>query len=145
MKFYTKTLKLKTFQELEFLNITNKVNDLVKNVNIKEGFVNIFSKHTTLAIEINEYEKLLLKDIEWFLKKIAPENHKYCHDIIKLRKNCPPNEPRNGKGHLRSMALETFQIIPILKSKIQLGKYQQIFAVETSGPRTREIIIQILG
>ncbi|MBU4308869.1 MAG: secondary thiamine-phosphate synthase enzyme YjbQ [Nanoarchaeota archaeon] len=144
MKFHTEILKLKTQKELEFINITDKIKKINNNFKIKEGILNIFSKHTTLAIKINEYEPLLLKDMEQFIKKLAPEK-KYFHDNIKLRKNCPENEPANAKGHLRSMLMETFQIIPIVNNKIQLGKYQQIFAVETSGPREREIIIQIFG
>ncbi|MFH1661804.1 MAG: secondary thiamine-phosphate synthase enzyme YjbQ [Candidatus Falkowbacteria bacterium] len=138
-------MKLKTSKELEFINITNQVRNTIKDFTVKEGILNIFSKHTTLAIKINEYEPLLLKDMEWFMKKLAPEKRKYFHDSIKLRKNCPKNEPANAKGHLRSMLMETFQTIPIIDDKIQLGKYQQIFAVETSGPREREIIIQIFG
>lgn len=145
MKFYTKILKLKTKKELEFIDITNKLKDIIAHHQIREGFLNVFSKHTTLAIKINEYEPLLLKDMEWFMKKLVPEKRKYFHDIINLRKNCSPNESANAKGHLKSMLMETFQIIPIINYKLQLGKYQQIFAIETSGPREREIIIQIFG
>jgi len=145
MKFYTGILKLKTEKELEFINITEKINSILKKSEIKKGFINIFSKHTTLAIKINEFEELLMKDFDWLMKRIAPENKKYFHDIIKLRKNCPPDEPKNAKGHLRSLLLETSQMIPILKSEMQLGKYEQIFAVETSGPREREIVVQVVG
>jgi len=145
MKFYIEILKLKTKKELEFINITNKVKEIVAHHQIKEGFSNIFSKHTTMAIGINEYEPLLLKDMKWFMKRLVPEKRKYFHDKIKLRKNCPQNEPVNAKGHLRSMLIETFQIIPIINNNLQLGKYQQIFAIETSGPRQREIILQVLG
>jgi secondary thiamine-phosphate synthase enzyme len=145
MKFYTGILKLKTEKELEFLNITDKIISIVKKSEIKKGFVQIFSKHTTLAIKINEFEELLIKDLEWLMKRISPEKKRYFHDIIRLRKNCPPDEPKNAKGHLRSMLLETSQTIPILKSEMQLGTYQKIFAIETSGPREREIIVQVFG
>ena len=145
MNFHTEILKLKTSKELEFIDITNKIKKIFSKIKIKEGFINIFSKHTTIAIEINEYEPQLLKDMEWLLKKIVPEKRKYFHDNSNLRKNCYLNEPANAKGHLRCMLMETFQIIPILNNKLQLGKYQQIFAIETFGPREREIIIQVIG
>ncbi len=145
MEFYTEILKLKTQQELEFVNITDDVKEIIKKFRIKKGVINLFSKHTTLAIKINECEELLLKDLNWLMKRIAPERKKYFHDNIQLRKNCPPEEPKNAKGHLRNILLETSQTIPILENKMQLGNYQQIFAIETSGPREREILIQILG
>ena len=145
MKFHTEILKLKTEKEMEFIDITNQINPILKKMNIKEGFVNIFSRHTTLAIKINEFEELLIKDLNWLMNRIAPKRKRYMHDILQLRKNCPPDEPKNARGHLRSMLLETFQTIPISKSKVQLGVYQQIFAIETSGPREREILIQVFG
>jgi thiamine phosphate synthase YjbQ (UPF0047 family) len=43
------------------------------------------------------------------------------------------------------MLLESSQVIPILNSNMQLGKYQQIFGIETSGPREREINVQVVG
>jgi len=145
MKIFTQILPLKTNEELEFVNITDRVQSITKLSKVKNGIINIFSKHTTLSIEINEYEKLLLKDMGWFLKRIAPENKEYFHDDIELRNDCPPDEPKNAKGHLRSLLMETFQMIPIMDYEMQIGQYQQVFAIETSGPREREIIIQIFG
>ncbi len=145
MRFYTEILKLKTGKELEFINITEKIKEIVRKSGIKSGFVNLFSRHTTFAIKINEYEELLIKDIQWLMRRIAPERKSYAHDVLRLRKNCPADEPKNAKGHLRSMLLETSQTIPILKSEMHLGSYQQIFGVETSGPREREIVVQLFG
>lgn len=145
MRFRTEILKLNTKKELEFIDITEKIKIIVKKSKIREGFVTLFSKHTTLMIKINEWEKLLLGDMKWLMKKIAPPWKSYAHDKIKLRKNCLPDEPKNAKGHLRSMMLETSQLIPILKNQMQLGKFQKIFAIETSGPREREIIVQTFG
>jgi len=145
MRIYSEIIKIQTEKEFEIKNITEKIKNIINISGIKEGLVNVFSKHTTLAIEINEDEILLLKDIELFLKEIIPENKKYFHDNLNLRQNCPKDEPANGKGHLRTMLLETSQIISVINSEMQLGKYQQIFAVETSGPRKREILIQVIG
>ena len=145
MKIHTEILKLKTRKEIEFINITNKIEQIVDKTKIKEGFVNVFSKHTTLAIKINEDEHLLLKDINWLMKKLVPDKRDYFHDKIHLRKNCPKDEPKNGKGHLKSLLMENSQVIPIQKFKMQLGQYQQIFAIETSDPRERKIIIQVIG
>lgn len=145
MNIITKVLNLETKKESQIIKITDKIKEIFNQSKIKEGFINIFSRHTTLAIKINEYEELLLKDFDHLMKEIAKENAEYSHDKLDLRKNCPANEPKNAKGHLRCFLMETSQIIPILNSEMQLGRFQDVFAVETSGPRKREIIIQICG
>ena len=144
MKIITKTIEINTKNEFEILNITDKVKEIIKNSKIKEGFVNIFSRHTTLAIKINEDEKLLLKDFENILRKISDLEKEYFHDKIELR-NCPADEPKNARSHIKCLLLETSQIIPLKDNKMLLGTYQNIFAIETSGPRKREIIIQVCG
>jgi secondary thiamine-phosphate synthase enzyme len=138
-------LPLETRKEFEIIDLTEDIINLVKQSGFKQGFVNIFSKHTTLAIKINENEPLLIEDIAGYMKKIVDEDENYHHDITVLRKDCSANEPKNAKGHLRTWILETSQSIPIYENKLDLGKYQSIFAVESSGPRSRQIIVQIIG
>ena len=145
MDIKTEIFNLNTIKEFEIIRITERVKDIFEKNKIREGFINIYSKHTTLAIKINEYEQLLLEDFDGLMKRIAPEEIKYFHDVIALRKNCPPNEPKNAAGHLRCMVLETSQMIPVINYEMQLGSYQEIFAIETSGPRERKIINQIVG
>ena len=145
MKIFADNLKIKTAKNCEFINITRKIKEIVKTSKIKDGLVNIFSRHTTLAIKINEHEKLLLKDIHNMMNRIAPKNKNYFHDNINLRENCPPDEPKNAPAHLMHMVFETFQTVPIFKGEIQLGKFQNIFAIEMSGPRDREIFVQVIG
>ena len=138
-------VKIRTTKELEFINITDKIKKFVAKSKVKAGQLVLFSRHTTLAIKINEDEKLLRKDFDWLMKNIAPENLSYEHDKIEKRKNCLADEPKNAKGHLRTMLLETSQTIPIKDGLMQLGRYQEIFVIETSGAREREMVIQIIG
>jgi secondary thiamine-phosphate synthase enzyme len=144
MKIESTILKIDTKEEFEFINITDNIKYFIKNSDIRNGFVQIFSKHTTLAIKINEYEKMLLIDFNKFMKEIIKEED-YMHDHIELRDDCQFDEQKNAKGHIKCLILETSQTIPIINKELQLGKYQDIFAIETSGPREREIIVQITG
>jgi secondary thiamine-phosphate synthase enzyme len=145
MMIYSEILQFKTKGALEFIDITDKIKKIVNKYSILQGYVNIFSKHTTLAVKINESEKLLMKDFQHFFEKLVPKNKKYFHDKIELRKNCPENEPKNANSHLKCMVLETSQTIPIINKEMTLGKWQSIFAVETCGPREREIVVQVCG
>jgi len=138
------TINLHTKKQIEFINITEKVNEIVKNSNVKEGVVTIFSKHTTTGIRINENEERLFMDIKIFLEKIASTSNKYLHDDIELR-NCPKNERINGHAHIKSLILNSSEIIPIVNNEMVLGKWQSIFFIELDGKRNREVIVQTIG
>jgi len=145
MKIYTQKIKLSTKKRLEIIDITDNLNKILKSSKINSGIMNVYSRHTTLAIKINENEELLLKDISHMLEEKIPKDKEYSHDKLELRKNCPRNEPKNADSHLKCLFLETSQTIPIIESKLDFGKWQSVLIIETSGPRDREITIQIIG
>ena len=135
-------LILETKKEFEIINITDKIKSIVYNFKIKEGSALIYSRHTTLALKINEDELLLRKDIMNFMEALIPYNKEYNHDNLNLRPDCPPDEPKNARGHLMCMFFEASQTVPIIDYEMQFGKWQSLFAIETSGPRKRELLIQ---
>lgn len=129
-----KTIKINTNTKTELINITPQIQNTIKNT-IQNGIINIYTKHTTTSIIINEDEKNLKKDILNTLKEIIP-NKKYQHDTI----------DNNAKSHLESLILPTTETIPIQNGKLQLGTWQSIFLIEHDGPRNnRTINITIIG
>ena len=145
MKILNKSLFLNTKKEFEIISITSLVNEFVKEAGITFGSIQVFSRHTTLSIKINENEKLLLNDFTKFMEETVDTNKEYEHDNIALRLDCPQDEPKNASGHLKCFLLENSQTIPIIENEMQLGRYQDLLAIETSGPRNREIVLQIIG
>ena len=134
------TIKLKTNEKTEFIDITKDVNPFT--INVKEGFVIISTQHTTTGLWINEFEKGLINDLKTKLEILFPSTHYYEHDDFKKR-ICPENERRNGFSHLKSTFFQNSLIIPINSGKLALGKYQSVIFVELDGPREeREVIIQ---
>ena len=130
MTWYTNTN-----QNVEVINITSNVNDIIRKHDITNGIVNISTKHTTSSIMINEDEEGLKKDYVKFLEKIVP-NDNYLHDRI----------DNNATSHLKAMLTTPTQTLPIIDGKISLGTWQSIFFVELDGPRSnRTINIMIIG
>lgn len=124
-----------TNQNVEVINITSNVNDIIRKHDITNGIVNISTKHTTSSIMINEDEEGLKKDYVKFLEKIVP-NDNYLHDRI----------DNNATSHLKAMLTTPTQTLPIIDGKISLGTWQSIFFVELDGPRSnRTINIMIIG
>jgi len=146
MKFINKVIDLKTAATLDFIDITDKVKQKLKKAGIKRGVINIQSLHTTMAIIVQEAEPLLISDLKKVLEKVAPRTVKYMHDNFDIRTvNMHPNEPVNGHSHCKAMFLTTSSFINIVKGKLQLGKWQRIFAVELDSARPRRIALQIMG
>ncbi|MEK6927357.1 MAG: isopentenyl-diphosphate Delta-isomerase [Nanoarchaeota archaeon] len=144
-RIFSTILKIKTQKEFELIDITREVASFLESHRVNNGVINIFSKHTTLAIKINEFEPLLIKDFTEFADILANYKEDYLHDHIELRPECPKDEPKNARGHIICLFSESSQAIPIVNGFLQLGKYQSVFVIETSGPRERDIILQVIG
>lgn len=62
-----------------------------------------------------------------------------------MRPDCNPDERINGHSHLKSLFLNSGELIPIVDGKLALGKWQSIFFIELDGPRNREVLLQFVG
>ena len=129
----------------EFVDITPQVEEFVRDSQVREGFVVVYSKHTTAAIKINENEPLLLRDMEHFLERVASRNGHYLHNDFTIRKNMPEDECPNGHAHCQHLLLGTSETIPVVGGELQLGQWQRIFLIELDRPRSREVVVQLLG
>ncbi|NTU66307.1 MAG: YjbQ family protein [Candidatus Moranbacteria bacterium] len=146
MKVINHVIKLTTSATLDFIDITEKVKRIVKDKGVKNGVINIQSLHTTMAVIVQEAEPLLLGDLKKVLEKAAPRTMRYMHDNFKVRTvNMHPNEPVNGHSHCKALFLTPGVFLNVLDSKLQLGQWQHIFAVELDNSRPRKIAIQIMG
>jgi thiamine phosphate synthase YjbQ (UPF0047 family) len=80
------------------------------------------------------------------LEKIAPEKADYQHDDFNIRTiNMCDGECQNGHSHCKAIHLPTSQMLNIVSNKLQLGKWQRIFAIELDRSRPRQIALQIIG
>lgn len=146
MKTSTYRIEINTKKAPEFVDITDKVDGFIRDSSIRNGFAVVYSKHTTAAIRINENEPLLLQDMEEFLSKIASPKEKYRHNDFSIRTvNMNDDECPNGHAHCQNLLLGSSENIPIIDGKLQFGKWQSVFFVELDMPRSREVLVQIVG
>jgi len=138
-------VEVQTQPGINIHNLTPQVETLVAAAGIQNGQVLVFSRHTTTALAINEYEVRLLEDIKAFLQKLAPQRERYLHNDLHLRGDIPPDEPENAHSHLMAITLSSSEVIPIVEGKLALGTYQAILFFELDGPRQRTIWCQISG
>lgn len=140
------TIKIQTTQAPEFIDITDKVIDIVDRTGVEEGVAVVYSKHTTAAVEINENESLLIQDMEEYLEEIAPRDGDYKHNDFSIRtENMTKDECPNGHAHCQHLSLGASESIPIIGGELQFGRWQRVFMIELDRPRERQVLLQILG
>ena len=138
MKIFTERIHISTKEDLDIIDMTEDITDIIKKSNIKDGIVNIFSPGSTGGITTMEFEPGLKEDIKTALERIAPsdidyEHHKTWYD-------------RNGKSHIRSMFIKPELTVPIENNRPILGTWQQVVFLDFDVPaREREIVVKIIG
>src|SRR6266849_5397467 len=140
-------LAFETTEPIQFLDITNQVAEVVRGSGVADGIVSIVSRHTTMAVRIQEAEPLLLEDLIGFLRRLAQSNVHYQHNDFRIRtQHMQDDESPNGHSHCLQFLLGTSETVPIMDGDLQLGQWQRIFLVELDGPRPkREVLVQIVG
>ncbi len=144
MPIINQIIEVETEQGIGIYNITPQIEEMLKTTYIKNGQVLVFSRHTTTALAINEYEERLLEDTKVHLRRLAPESEKYLHNDLHLRV-VPPDEPMNAHSHLMAMMLSTSEVIPVVDGQLALGTWQSVLLFDLDGPRQRTVLIQISG
>lgn len=133
MRILNQSLEFSTKGEIDFTDLTEKVQRAVAESEVRNGLVHIFAPHATGIIVLTEYDWNLLQDIKSVLEKLMPKRGTYKH-------------PSNAHSHLRSIFLPPDRTLPIIEGKLVLGTWQSILYVETDvHPRHRRVIIQIIG
>ena len=146
MKFSLRSLMIRTDKGPQFIDITDGVATLAQESTIRNGFAIVFTRHTTAAIRINENEPLLLRDMEEFLRKVAPAHVHYNHnDLSRRTANMSDGEQPNGHSHCQQLLLGASEAIPIVDGQLFLGQYQRLFLVELDRGREREVVVQMVG
>lgn len=141
------TLSVKSSTAPEFVDITNLVEDVIRNSRVRNGIVVVYSKHTTAAIKIQENEPLLLEDMTNLLERLAPMDEVYGHNDFDVRTvHMNEDECPNGHSHCQHLILSTSESIPLVDGCLALGQYQAIFMVELDRDKSeREILVQVMG
>ncbi len=126
---------LKTSKRQELIDITSKVNQIIKKSKIKKGTCHLFVVHATAALFIQENaDPNIEKDLFKALNQSVPQHNNYLHDKI----------DNNAQAHILASLLQPSETILINDNHLVLGTWQALMLVELDGPRTRKIIVNLL-
>ena len=139
-------LRYETVRAPQFIDITDDVEEVVASSGVSDGWVTVFSRHTTAAIKINEHEPELLKDLSRLLVSVAPEGGTYFHNDFTVRSvNMNEDECPNGHAHCQHLLLSASETIPLVDARLMVGRWQRIFLIELDHGRARDVVVSVMG
>ncbi|OQW98796.1 MAG: secondary thiamine-phosphate synthase enzyme [Elusimicrobia bacterium A5] len=137
MKSLTEHLWFTTKNKIEFVNITEMVEKLVKKSGVKEGLCLVNAMHITSSIFINDEEEGLKTDFKEWLEKLVPYSpEKYKHNLT---------GEDNAHSHLKRTIMGREVVAAITNGKLDFGPWEQIFYGEFDGQRKKRVLVKIIG
>jgi secondary thiamine-phosphate synthase enzyme len=133
MKVFNESFRFSTRGEIDFVDLTDKVRDIVEKSGVKNGLAHVFAPHATGILILTEYEPSLMADLKDALERLIPRRASYRH-------------PSNAHSHLRSVFLCPDRTLPVIDGRVVLGTWQSLVFVETDVyPRQRTVVVQVVG
>lgn len=130
-----------THDRVELINITDRINEIVRKSGIRDGIVHLQSLHTTTSVFLNEWQEALLADMRTFFERLVERESPWRHNDPAYS-DC---ERHNADSHLRGMILGQSLSLQVRNSAVLLGTWQSIILAEFDGPRSRSMSVQVSG
>jgi secondary thiamine-phosphate synthase enzyme len=134
----TRGLQIQTKGHTDIQNITPQIVQAVGKSGIAAGTVTIFCPGSTGGITTIEFEAGVVADLRQILDEIVPPNRDYQH-----HRRWGDD---NGSSHVRAALVGPSLTVPIVDGRLALGTWQQVVFLDfDTSPRSRELILQIVG
>ena len=128
-----KEINVSSKNRYQLIDITDKVEGIIRESKVKHGLVLVFAPHSTAGIILTENESGLKEDWLQILKKIV-SGPDFLHNRI----------DDNADSHILSGLLGQGKTLIIENNELIRGTWQQIFLVELDGPRSRRIVVKFI-
>jgi len=137
MKSHTKELTMEVPERMGFVNITQQVEQAVRDSGVQEGLCLVNAMHITASVFINDNESGLLQDYRRWLEELAP------HEPSRYQHNRTGED--NGDAHHKRQIMGREVVIAITRGQLHFGPWESIFYGEFDGRRKKRLLIKIIG
>jgi secondary thiamine-phosphate synthase enzyme len=126
---------LKTTGRNQFVEITDQVRQAVAKSGVRSGICVVYCPHTTAAMTVNENaDPDVAHDMLLYLNKAIPkEQSGFRHS------------EGNSDSHIKASLVGPSVTLVIDNGDIVLGRWQGVYFCEFDGPRTRTVMVQVVG
>jgi secondary thiamine-phosphate synthase enzyme len=127
-----RTLDIRTGGKTELLDLTARIQEVVRDSGVTEGVCHVFSPHTTAGLTINENADPSVKaDVLMVLNKVISEQEPYRH------------AEGNSPAHIKASLMGPQVTVLVNGGLLLLGTWQGIFFCEFDGPRSRRVHVKV--
>ena len=121
-----------------FTNITQRLNDWVALTRVSTGVVNLYAKHTSCSLTINENaDPCVLKDLADWMADIVPESRPYSH---------AEEGADDMPAHIRTALTAQTLSLSVDAGQLVLGTWQAVYLWEhRRRPHQRRVLCHLLG
>jgi secondary thiamine-phosphate synthase enzyme len=138
MKSMTEYLTFNVDQRRDYINITARVEELVRRSGVRDGLCLVNAMHITASVYINDDESGLLQDYDDWLEQLAP------HEPVSRYRHNRTGED-NADAHLKRQIMGREVVVAITNGRLDLGPWEQIFYAEFDGRRKKRALAKIIG
>ncbi len=139
MRFYQKEIRLQP-RSRGFHLITQEIERNLDDLqNIKVGQLQVFIKHTSASLTINENaDPTVRQDFESHMNKMVPENAPYYIHTYE--------GPDDMPAHIKSSLMGASVTIPVTNGRLNLGTWQGIYLCEhRNHGGSRKVVLTLFG
>jgi len=139
MKFFQKEIKLKA-RSRGFHLVTSEVESQLEELKeINSGILNVFIKHTSAGLTINENaDPTVREDFESHFSEMVPENMPYYKHTLEGSDDMP--------AHIKASLLGNSLQIPVTNRKLNMGTWQGIYLAEhRNNGGSRKLVLNLYG
>ena len=131
------TIELQTSPGESLTNITDKVQQAIKNSGVKEGVCVVVAPHTTAGLTLNSaIDPSTATDLILELHRLVPTRVDFQHTY---------DTPADAAGHIKATLVGNSATLIVTGGNAVLGSSQSILFFEFDGPRERKVHVQVLG
>jgi len=138
MKSLTEYIVMHTEKRVQLINITSRVEDLVRRSGVRQGLCLVNAMHITASVFINDDEPGLHADFEEWLEGLAPHA-----PVSRYRHNRTGED--NGDAHLKRTIMGREVVVAVTGGRLDFGPWEQIFYGEFDGRRRKRVLVKIIG
>lgn len=119
-------------------DFTDRISDLLRTWQVTEGMCHLYLQHTSASLLISEnYDPTARKDLEEFLRRMAPENQGWHVHTMEGSDDSP--------SHMRALLTGTSESIPVDEGRLSLGTWQGVYLCEhRRSPHRRKVLVRCL-
>ena len=121
-----------------YINITDQVEDLVRQSGVANGLCLVNAMHITASVYINDAESGLIQDYDDWLEQLAP------HEPVSRYRHNRTGED-NGDAHLKRQIMGREVVIAVSDGQLDFGPWEQIHYAEFDGRRRKRVLVKIIG